>query len=140
MNNMLVRFAAGGALVAALAINVWAEEKPESFVVDGEHFTIREIVDPKMNGMVAYHFSAPKDWRDSSDVRWNLMHIVRPMTVSATIENPTNAEAFFFFHPLICGYLPGPRAAMREGKDGLDGLSLRPMQPVAAMAMFIQKN
>ncbi|HEY3857198.1 MAG TPA: hypothetical protein VGO67_22660 [Verrucomicrobiae bacterium] len=140
MKTKLFRFASSGALVAVLAINVLAEEKPESFVVDGEHFTIREIVDPKMNGMVAYHFSAPKDWRDSSEVRWNLMHIMRPMTVSASIENPANAEAFFFFHPLICGYLPGPRAAMREGQDGLDGISMRPMQPVPALAMFIQKN
>jgi hypothetical protein len=140
MKTELLRFVFGAGLVAALAGQARGDGKAETFVVDGEHFTLRQITDPNFNGIVAYHFSAPKDWRDSGEVYWNLGHVQRPMTMSASVENPANAEACFVFQPLVCYYLPGPRAAMREGKDGIDGLSLYPMQAIPALATFIQKK
>ena len=41
---------------------------------------------------------------------------------------------------MICCYLPGPRAAMNEGKRTLDGIAMRPMQPVPALEYFIRRN
>jgi hypothetical protein len=140
MKTKTVRLAMGAVLAAAISANVRETCGAEGIVVDGEHFTIRQITDEKLNGMVAYHFSAPKGWRDSGHVSWNLMHIQRPQTMSASAENPANAEACYVYEPLICGYLPGPRAAMMEGRDTLDGVSMRPMQPVQALAWFIKKN
>ncbi len=140
MKKRLIRFGLGAIMAMAIAAPVCANDRAESVVVDGEHFTVREVTDAKFNGLVAFRFSAPRNWRDSSQVYWNLMHITHPQTMSVTVENPENAEACFVFQPMICSYLPGPRAALREGKDGLDGLSLYPMQPAKALASFIQKN
>ncbi len=138
MKTRLVRFACGGVVIAALAAKVCAADRPESLVVDGEHFTVREITDAKLNGIVAYRFSAPKDWRDSGQMYWNLMHTTHPSTMSATVENPANAEACFAYQGAICYYLPGPRAAMREGQDGIDGIAMRPMEAAPALALFIR--
>lgn len=142
-NNMMrttFSFAIGSVMVTALAAKISAADIAESFVVDGEHFTIRQVTDAKLNGLVAYRFSAPKTWRDSSQTYWNLLHTTHPSTMSVTVENPANSEACFVYPPLIACYLPGPRAPLREGKDGLDGISLYPMQPAQALASFIQKN
>jgi len=129
-------------MVTVVATKVCADDKakPGDLVVDGEPFTVRQITDANQNGMIACRFSAPKTWHDTSHVYWNLRHIARPATMSMTVENPTNAEACFVYQPLICGYIPGPRAASAEGKDSADGLVLHPMQPVPALAWFIQKN
>jgi hypothetical protein len=140
MRKKLIRIAIGAFLVVAFAVKARAENQAECFVVDGEHFTVRQITDSKLNGLLAYRFCAPKGWRDSGDVYWNFMHIMRPSTMSASVENSANAEACYIFQPMICYYLPGPRAALREGKDGLDGLAMRPMQPAQALASFIQNN
>jgi hypothetical protein len=140
MKTKRVQFALGAVLVVAVAAGARASDKADSFTVDGEQFTVRQITDENFNGLVAYRFSAPKDWRDSGHTYWNLMHILHPSTMSVSVENPNNSEACFVFQPLISGYLPGPRAAMREGQDGLDGLSMRPMPPAQALAWFIQKN
>jgi hypothetical protein len=140
MKTPLVQFAIGAVMIAALAAEVCAHDNAESLVVDGEHFTVRQITDANFNGLVAYRFSAPKSWRDSSQMYWNLMHTTHPSTMSVSVENPANAEACFVYQPLIAYYLPGPRAALREGKDGLDGIAIYPMQPAQALAAFIQKN
>jgi hypothetical protein len=140
MKTKMVRLAMGAVVAAALSACSRETKAAEGIVVDGEHFTMRQITDEKLNGMVAYHFSAPKGWRDSGQIHWNLMHIIRPQTMSAAAENPANAEACYVFEPLTCGYLPGPRAAMMEGRDTADGIAMRPMQPVPALAWFIKKN
>jgi hypothetical protein len=135
MNTHLGQFLIGAVMVATVA----ARASTNELVVDGEHFTVRQITDARFNNSVAFHFYAPKDWHDTSEVTWNLRHIARPATIALKVENPANAEASMVFHPLICGYLPGPRAAQFEGKDTADGLSLHPMQPAPALAWFIQK-
>ena len=139
MRTKLIQYAIITVMFAAIASRGRANDKTESLVVDGEHFTVRQITDEKLNGLVAYRFSAPKEWRDTSQVYWNYMHITHPVSMAMKVENPTNAEACFCYQPMFCGYIPGPRAALNEGKDGADGLSLRPMEPVKALAYFINK-
>jgi hypothetical protein len=129
----------GLTILALFAGHANAGER-ESFVVDGEHFTLRQITDSNLNNVVAFRFSAPKGWRDSGQIYWDLLDIKTPMSMSASIENPANAEACFVFPALICAYLPGPRAPMREGKRGLDGLNMRPLQPVQALEWYIRQN
>jgi hypothetical protein len=130
----------GTVVIGAHAANAQVNDNVESITVDSEHFTVRKIIDTRLNGALAYRFSAPKGWRDTSQTYWNLQHTTHPSTMSVTVENPANAEACFVFQPMICCFLPGPRAAMRMGQDGLDGVMLRPMQPAQALASFIQKN
>lgn len=132
----------GALLFTVCASRLSGEDKAKAdgLVVDGEPFTVRQVIDTKQNGLVVLRFSAPKTWKDTSQVYWNFRHIARPATMSLTVENPTNAEACFVYPMLQCGYIPGPRAALQEGKDMLDGLWLHPMQPVPALAWFIQTN
>jgi hypothetical protein len=140
MKTTLFRIIIGTVVIGALATKMQAKDDAESIVVDGEHFTVRQITDARFNGALAYRFSAPKGWRDTSQTYWNFQHTTHPSTMSVTVENPANAEACFAFQPMICCFLPGPRAAMRMGQDGLDGVMLRPMQPAQALASFIQKT
>ena len=137
MKTKLARLVIGAAMVAAVAATGRAKDAPKELVVGAEHFTVRQITDQR-NGEVAFYFQAPKNWKDTSQVQWTLMHITHPVKMAAKIENPANAEGCYVFQDLNCGYLPGPRAAKLEGKDGIDGIDLRPMQPVPALAMFIK--
>jgi hypothetical protein len=139
MRTKIYRLAIIAAMVVSAAASSIAEDKAESFVVEGEHFTVREINDPNFNNMIAYRFSAPKDWKASGQVYWNLRHITRPSTMSAAIENPANSEACYVYQPLICGFIPG-KSGINQGKDGLDGLILPPMTPVQAMTYVIKKE
>ena len=79
------------AIIFALTVLSHANDVPSSIVVDGEHFTLRQITDSNLNNVVAYRFSAPKNWRDSGRIYWDFMNIKTPMTMSASVENPTNA-------------------------------------------------
>src|SRR5579863_9064233 len=90
-------------VLIAFAAN--ARDAARELVVDGEPFTVRQITDPKLNDIVAYRYFAPKKWKDSGEVTWNLLHATHPSRVSFTVENPANAEAFFLHQAMICGYM-----------------------------------
>jgi len=81
MKTKRVQFALGAVLVVAVAAGARASDKADSFTVDGEQFTVRQITDENFNGLVAYRFSAPKDWRDSGHTL-SLIHIFSPPIVA----------------------------------------------------------
>lgn len=127
-------------MIVTAATTAGAKDAAKEMVVDGEHFTARQITDPKMNNIVAYRFYAPKQWKDSGQVYWNLFHGTHPTRVTLTVQNPANSEAFFIHEAMMCGYIPPRRAGgPREGQDTGDGLWLRPMKPQDALAMYIKK-
>ena len=138
MKKLFSRILAGALVLTMFATAAQAKDK--ELVVDGEHFTARQVTDSKFNGLVAFRYQAPKTWQDTSEVTWNLRHILRPATMALKVENPANAEACFIFHPMICGYMPpGKFNKMQEGMDSGDGLWLHPMKPVDALAYFIKQ-
>lgn len=62
-------------------------------VIDGERFTVRQIVDHQQGGIPVGVLIAPEKWRDQSQVVWNYAHSSSPVKVAASAENPANEEA-----------------------------------------------
>jgi hypothetical protein len=81
---------------------------PARLTVGGERFTLRRILDHRLNDAVAFTFGAPEKWRDSSQVFWEFGNINMPVTWVVTAENPSNEEAFFMFEPSSPARLAGP--------------------------------
>src|SRR5580698_2318145 len=109
MKIQIVRILVSAVMLGAVVPQSDARDAAKEVVVDGEHFTPRQITDPKMNNMVAYQFYAPKKWKDSGQVYWNLFHGTHPTRVTLAVENPANTEAFFLHEAMMCGYIPPRR-------------------------------
>jgi hypothetical protein len=107
-------------------------------VVDGEHLTVHTVPDPRFNNSVAYRYLAPPKWHDTNQVVWDLINLHLPAKVAIKVENPANAEAFFYYKQLDCGWLLHPRANQVEGKEGSDGIALKPRQPAQAIDFFVK--
>jgi hypothetical protein len=141
MKINLVRIFIGVLAVASVASRVNAKDAAKEVVVDGEHFTPRQITEPKLNDIVAYRFLAPKSWHDKGQISWNLFHATHPSRVALTVENPANAEAFYVHPAMMCGYMrPKRPGGLPEGSDSGDGLWLHPMQPVDALSYYIKQT
>jgi hypothetical protein len=68
MKTQIAWIFVGTVMFAAIVSRTDAKDAAKEVVVDGEHFTARQITDPKMNNTVAYQFYAPKKWKDSGQV------------------------------------------------------------------------
>src|ERR1019366_7981299 len=55
-------------------------------VVDGERFTVRQIIDTQQGGLAVCAFSVPETWRDTSKVLWNYQNTSSPVQLGAGAE------------------------------------------------------
>ncbi|MGA2660943.1 MAG: hypothetical protein ABSH34_25955 [Verrucomicrobiota bacterium] len=112
---------------------------PSALTVGGERLSVRKVIDHKLNDAVAFTFSAPEKWRDSSQVFWEFGNINMPATIAVKAENPGNEEAFFMFEPQQFFTLQPDRGFYREGYTACKVTKLRPQPPVQALASFIKQ-
>jgi hypothetical protein len=91
------------ACLAGLSVSCSAAEQPaasksdsakaaHNLVVDGERFSVRQVIDHKLQDSVAFRFSVPEKWRDSSQIYWEFGNINIPVTMAAKAENPANDQ------------------------------------------------
>jgi hypothetical protein len=109
-------------------------------VIDGEQFTVRQIIDRQQGGLTECVFIAPAKWRDQSSVTWNYAHHSNPVTAAASAENPANEEAFFAHpHQLFFGLRPDA-GYFRPGQNVGGMIYLRErLDPARAFLPFIQQ-
>ncbi len=108
-------------------------------VIDGEHFTIRKIIDTQQGGIPVCIFIAPENWREQSRVTWNYEHNSNPVNVSASVENPTNEEALFCFPAAQCFCLRPQSNFYRPGQNVGGLIHAQPMPPAQALVAVIQQ-
>jgi hypothetical protein len=99
-------------------------------VVEGERFTVRQIIDRQQGGIPVCVFEAPETWRDRSQVVWNYEHYSSPVKLSAAIENPTNEEAFFAY-PSLEFFSVRPNGGYYRLGQNVGGMINSPRQPPA---------
>jgi hypothetical protein len=109
-------------------------------IVGGERFTVRSVLDHKLNDAVAFRFGAPEKWRDSSQVFWEFGNINMPATWTVTAENPSDEEAFFMFEPQQFVALQPDKGMYPEGYTACKVTKLRPGPPVQVLARFIKRT
>src|SRR5450755_87298 len=105
-------------------------------VIDGEHFTVRIVIDRGQRNIPVATFIAPEKWPDNSQVIWNYAHTSNPVTAAVSAENPANEEAFylypnvelFWLRPVSNYYLPG------QNYGGL--IFAQPLSPESALSAF----
>jgi hypothetical protein len=112
---------------------------PHGLVVGGERFTVRQVIDHKLNEAVAFRFSAPEKWRDRSQVFWEFGNINMPVTITAEATSQTDEEAFFLYEPMQFFAMQPDGGFYREGFTANKVTKLRPQTPVEALANFIQR-
>ena len=108
--------------------------------VDGELFTARKVVDRQQGGIVAYAFRAPEKWKDTSEVFWNYGNINTPVTSSATVENPANEEAVFFFQPAMFFTFRPDSGAWRDGYVSGGMVKARPQPPLPTLTEYVRRK
>ncbi len=114
-----------------------------------EKFVERIITDTEHGGMRAASLHVPEKWHFESKVEWHYGWVEYPLSFSSSAENPDNAEAFFQF-PLLRLESTEVAAQLKQYDKGrklglgerlpTGALSSPPMQPMQALAKFIQKT
>ncbi|PYI89259.1 MAG: hypothetical protein DME26_01665 [Verrucomicrobia bacterium] len=108
-------------------------------VVNGEHFTLRQIPDHQQGGLPVCVFTAPEKWRDNSQVVWNYANHSSPVKMGASAENPTNEEAFFLY-PAAEFFALWPSTGYYQPGQNVGGLIFaQPMPPAQTLLAFIQQ-
>src|ERR1035438_9198529 len=92
--------AAASVVIAATALLANSGTGAAGPAIDGEHFTVRTIVDRQQGGLTVSAYMAPAGWPDRSQVVWNYAHTSNPVTAAVNVENPANLEAFYLFPSL----------------------------------------
>ena len=106
--------------------------------LDGEHFTVRTIIDRQQGGMPVAVFVAPEHWVSHSQVIWNYADTSAPVHASAGAENPADAQAFYLFPSLDLFWLL-PTGYYRQGQNYLGQIYAQPMRPEALLAKFAEQ-
>ncbi len=108
-------------------------------VIDGEHFTVRTVIDKQQGGIPVEIFIAPEKWTDTSQVVWNYGNTSNPVTAAVNVENPASAEAFYLF-PNASLFWLRPESNFYHMGQNYGGLTFaRPMRPDATLLAFIQQ-
>ncbi|MDP9089367.1 MAG: hypothetical protein M3O26_11605 [Pseudomonadota bacterium] len=118
-------------------VNVASESR--GLVLQGEHFTMRTIVDRQQGGMPVAVFVAPEHWVDRSEVIWNYADMSNPVHASASAENPADAQAFYLFPSLDLFWL-SPAGYYRPGQNYMGQIYAEPMRPEALLATFAEQQ
>ena len=107
--------------------------------IDGEHFTVRTVVDRQQGGIPVCVFVAPEKWPDKSQVVWNYEHNSNPVTAAVNVENPANDEAFYLYPTVDLFWLRPVTNYYRPGQDVGGLMFAAPMRPDAALWAFVQQ-
>ena len=108
-------------------------------VIDGEHFTVRTVIDRQQGGIPFAIFVAPEKWLDTSQVVWNYGNTSNPVTAAVNVENPTNEEAFYLFPNASLFWLRPESNYYHLGQNYGGIMFARPMPPDATLLAFIQQ-
>jgi len=108
--------------------------------IDGEHFTVRQIIDRQQGGMPVCIFIAPEKWRDQSQVVWNYANNSSPVKVGAAVENPANEEACYVY-PAAEFFCLRPDGGYYRPGQNFGGLTYtyQPLAPAPALLGFVQQ-
>lgn len=109
-------------------------------VIDGEHFTTRQVLDKQQGGIPVCIFIAPEKWKDSSQVVWNYENTSSPVKAAVSAENPANEEAYYLF-PALEFFCLRPDTGYYQQGQNLGGLIFahQQMSPVQTLAAFVQQ-
>jgi hypothetical protein len=108
-------------------------------VIDGEQFSVRQILDRQQGGLPVCVFVAPEKWRDTSQVDWKYEHNSNPVAISASAENPINEEAFFAF-PAAQFFCLRPDTGFYRPGQNVGGLIFAQLRtPGQTLLAFIQQ-
>jgi curved DNA-binding protein CbpA len=118
-------------------VNVSAESR-SGLSLDGEHFTMRTVIDRQQGGMPLAVFVAPEHWVDRSEVIWNYANTSVPVHASVSAENPADAQAFYLFPSLDLFWLL-PAGYYRPGQNYLGQVYAEPMRPEVLLATFAEQ-
>lgn len=120
--------------------NETAEGLRRGPTVEGEAFTVRQIIDRKQ-GLPVCVFVAPEKWRDQSQVIWNYADNSSPVKVGVAVGSPTNDEAFFAY-PAAEFFCLRPDAGYYRVGQNFGGLiyTQQAMRPALALLGFVQQT
>ncbi|MEP7243946.1 MAG: hypothetical protein ABI885_09685 [Gammaproteobacteria bacterium] len=116
-----------------------ARPGPHGLTIDGEHFTVRTVVDRQQGGIPVCVFVAPERWPDQSQVVWNYEHNANPVTAAVKVENPANDEAFYLYPTVDLFWLRPVTNYYRPGQNVGGLMFAAPMRPDAALWAFVQQ-
>jgi hypothetical protein len=108
-------------------------------VIDGEHFTVRTIIDGGQRNIPVAAFIAPEKWPDKSQVVWNYEHTSNPVTAAVSVENPANEEAFYLYPNVELFWLRPVSNYYHPGQDVGGLIFAQPLSPESALSEFIQQ-
>jgi hypothetical protein len=107
------------------------------------------ITDTQHGGMRAATIHLPENWTFDSKIEWHYNWVEYPATYSSHAENPANTEAYFQYPhlrlestelpPQLRQYDKGRKYAPGE-RLPTGALSMAPLPPFQALALFIQKT
>lgn len=106
--------------------------------IEGEHFTVRTVIDRQQGGIPVGVFIAPAGWRDRSEVAWNYSHDSAPVAISIAVEKPGSAEAFYSYPSVDLFWLRPVSGYFRVGQNFGGLIFGEPIAPQTALAGFAQ--
>lgn len=108
--------------------------------IEGELFTVRQMIDRQQGNLPVCVFAAPEKWKDQSQVIWNYGDTSSPVKLGAAVENPANEEAFCAY-PAAEFFCLRPDAGFYRPGQNLGGLIYAHQQMPAAqtLLLFVQQ-
>lgn len=110
----------------------------KGLVIDGEHFTVRTIVDHQQGNLPVATFVAPEKWVDKSDVVWNYANYSNPVASTLDVQSPSGDEVFHGFAAVNLFALRPDLGFYRAGQNVGGQIFARPMAPADALLTFVQ--
>jgi len=133
------RESAGGAIATKSPPSKASSTNSAGPVIDGEHFTVRQIPDPQQGGLVVGIFIAPETWRMKSQVTWNYEYHTSPVSMMTSVENPANEEALYGFPAWQFFTLRPVTSYYRPGQNVGGYIFAEPQPPAQTLLTFIQQ-
>jgi hypothetical protein len=108
-------------------------------VIEGEHFTVRTVIDHGQRNIPVAAFIAPAKWPDNSQVVWNYEHTSNPVTAAVSVENPANEEAFYLYPNVELFWLRPVSNYYHPGQNYGGQIFAQPLSPESTLSAFIQQ-
>ncbi len=88
-------------------------------MIDGEKFVKRELIDQQKAGRHERRLGvrAVQKWKVDSRITWHYDWFDNPVTISCSVENPANAEAFYCFPQVVLEWIEVPAQLQRYQKN-----------------------
>jgi hypothetical protein len=106
--------------------------------IDGEHFTVRTIIDHQQGNLPVATFVAPQSWRDQSQVIWNYANYSNPVTSAVDVQSPSGDEVFHMYPSVDLFALRPDMGFYRPGQNVGGQIFAHPMAAASALLTFVQ--